>query len=142
MSASVDRPGWKVLEIPGLMAAIGPVLSKKDADGRFRYGVEATDVHVNYSGVVHGGTIAALLDQAMSLVAWHAAGRVPMVTVHMDLDFLNAAKPGDFLETVPEIREHKSSLLFVGGVVLSGERMIAKASAIMKALKPREDGEA
>lgn len=136
MSAQGNATDWREIKPVGLMGTIGPLLSKRDG-AKWRYGLQTDDRHTNFVGIVHGGTIAAIVDQAMSLVGWEAAERQPLVTVHMDTTFLSAAKPGDFLEVDAVLQDKKGSLVFMEANVTSGDRLIAKATGIMKISKSR-----
>jgi hypothetical protein len=54
--------------------------------------------HANPYDVVHGGVIATLLDQVLSIEVWRAARKVPCSTVQLDTHFVSHALPGDLLE--------------------------------------------
>jgi acyl-coenzyme A thioesterase PaaI-like protein len=87
--------------------------------------------------VIHGGTLTALVDQAMSLIAWEAVERQPVVTVHMDTTFLSSEKPGDFLEVEARLVDRKESLVFLEAAITSDDVRILKASCVMKRVKSR-----
>ena len=131
MSAQQPPAGWRALALPGLMSTIGPLLSRR-VDGSWRYGLATNSAHANPIGRIHGGVLTSLADHAMTLVAWEAAGRRPVVTVHLGADFLDAAEPGDFLEADVELRRMTGSLLFLETTISTLNRPIAAASAVMK----------
>lgn len=131
MRADDPTLDWRPLKTPGLMQLIGPLLCRRDG-GAWRYGLATGSDHTNPAGLIHGGTLTALLDHALSLVAWNAVERQPVVTVQMNTTFLNAAQAGDFLEVDVVLRQRSGSVLFVDGHITSGGREIAAASAIMK----------
>lgn len=126
---------WKPLKSVGLMAAIGPLLAQRSED-TWRYGLQTGPQHANAIGVIHGGTLTALVDQVMSLVAWEAVERRPVVTVHMDTTFLSSAKPGDFLEVEARLVERTGALVFLEAEIASGDVRVMKASCVMKVVKP------
>ncbi len=123
--------GWREAQVTGLMAAIGPLLSFKDAAGR-RFGLVTDSRHGNAVGRIHGGVVTSLLDQAMAHEAWRAAERQPTVTVQMETRFLAGAREGDFLEARAEVVRASRSMLFVEGTLWRGETCLAKASAVLK----------
>ena len=127
---------WKALKSIGLMEAIGPLLSRRIGSD-WRYGLQAGPQHANAIGLIHGGTLAALVDQVMSMVAWHAVDRQPVVTIHMDTTFVNAASPGDFLEVEARLVERKGSMAFLDATITTDDRLVMKASCVMKITKPR-----
>lgn len=136
MNEDTPVADWRPLKTPGLMQMIGPLCSQRHQD-RWRYGLATGPQHTNPAGIIHGGTLTALLDHAMSIVAWNQVERQPVVTVHMDTNFLSAAKPGDFLEVDVVLRHRTGSMLFVDGTVSVGAQEIATASCVMKIVKPR-----
>lgn len=123
---------WKPLKAGGLMDKIGPVISARDEEGGFVYALETTTDHSNALGLVHGGVITSLLDQAIALVAWNAADRAPCVTVQLDTRFVSAAKPGVRLDARATVRETSGAMMFLDAEVLEGARVIALATAVMK----------
>ncbi|GGF78071.1 uncharacterized domain 1-containing protein [Mameliella alba] len=127
-----DTGEWRPLDIKGFMALMGPLLRATDAGDRGTYGFQTDDRHGNHIGLVHGGVLTSLLDQAIAIRAWKAAERQPTVTVQMDSRFLGAARVGDFLKIRPEIRHATRSLIFVDAEIHSGTGPVATASAIMK----------
>ena len=122
----------KPLNAGAFMANIGPLLKKKDQDGDTFYALETTAQHANALGLVHGGVIASLLDQAIAMVAWTAAGRVPTVTVQLDTRFVSAAKPGVELQARANMRHRSTSMMFLDAEILDGNKVIALATAVMK----------
>jgi uncharacterized protein (TIGR00369 family) len=122
---------WRQHRPPGLMNTLGPLLGRGGAGGR-SFGLQIDDRHLNPAGVAHGGTIAALLDQALSTIAWEANGRSPCFTVQLNVSFVSAARPGDTLEATGTITHQSGSLIFLDGTLHAGETLIATAQAIMK----------
>lgn len=114
------------------MATIGPLLAKRDEQGGFIYSLEAREEHTNAIGLVHGGVISSLLDQAISMAAWTAADRAPVVTLQLDTRFLRAAKPGALIEARATIRHRSGSMIFVDAEAVDDAQTLALATAIMK----------
>jgi uncharacterized protein (TIGR00369 family) len=127
-----EEINWKPLSAGAFMAAIGPLLTTRDGEDGFIYALETREEHANALGLVHGGVITGLLDQAISLVAWTAADRAPVVTVQIDTRFLVATKPGVILKARAQIRHIAGSMMFVDAEVADGTQRIALATAIMK----------
>jgi uncharacterized protein (TIGR00369 family) len=128
--------GWKQRESKGFMANLGPLWSRREGD-EWAYGVIADDTHVNVTGVIHGGMLVSLADQAMSMVVWEAMERTPCVTIQLDTQFLSAARPGDFIQARSRVIRKTRSLVFVQGTLeVDGEAVLA-ATGIWKAMAPR-----
>ncbi|MCA1337113.1 PaaI family thioesterase [Pseudooceanicola marinus] len=132
MTETTPPAGWRPMRIDGLIGLIGPLLRPDPRDDTPRYALQTDARHANALGVIHGGTLTALLDQAIALLAWEAAERQPTVTVQMDTRFLDAARPGDLLIARPRIRRQTRSLLFLDAELTVGDRPVADATAVMK----------
>ncbi|SCY90285.1 PaaI family thioesterase [Paracoccus tibetensis] len=131
----MDTDAWKPVAAPGFMEVVGPLLKSRQPNESNTYGLLTDQRHANAIGIVHGGVITTLLDQAIAIVAWNAADRQPTVTVQMDASFLGAAKVGDFLTVRAQVRHATRSLMFLDAEVFSGDAAIARATAIMKVAK-------
>jgi uncharacterized protein (TIGR00369 family) len=123
--------GWKARELPGFFGLVGPLWTKKEGDA-WAYGVLAEAKHCNPAGIVHGGMLTTLLDHALSVLAWEANARAPCITVALDVQFLAAARPGEFVAARGNITRQTSSLVFTQGGLTVNDRAIATASAIFK----------
>lgn len=135
MTGTREERNWKALNAGAFMAMLGPLTKVQDEDGSLVYALQTRSEHENALGLIHGGVITALLDQAVSMVAWTAAGRAPTVTVQMDTRFVSAARPGAFLQARSKIRHQSGSLMFLDAEVSDGENPVALATAVMKILR-------
>lgn len=103
-------------------------------------GLFLADQHCNSRGLVHGGLIAALSDNAMGLscvVGLAAAGRDAgkgLVTVSLGTDYLGSAKLGEWLEIDPEPVKVGGSICFARAIIRSDDRPVAMANATFKIL--------
>ena len=129
-------PPWREHLPPGLMTTLGPLLSRREACG-WAYALQLDDRHLNQAGIVHGGTLTALLDHALSTLAWEHAGKTACVTVHLSTSFLQAARPGQLLVARGGITQSGGSLLFLDGSLQADDTLVATAQAVMKRLSPR-----
>lgn len=124
--------GWRRVRTSGaFMSGAGPLWARRAGDA-WVYAVWTTDVHLNPAGRVHGGLLATLADHAVSTVAWEAAGRVPCVTVQLDLHYLAGVAPGALVEARAEVVRRTSSLLFMRCVLEVAGGAVATAQALMK----------
>src|SRR5579871_1622363 len=79
-----------------------PIFSRREP-GKVVLGLHIRDAHCNGRGMLHGGLIAALADNAMGLSCVEVLtneGRKPesgLVTVSMSIDFIGAAKLGQWV---------------------------------------------
>jgi acyl-coenzyme A thioesterase PaaI-like protein len=91
--------------------------------------------HCNSRGLVHGGLISALADNAMGLSAGlglNAAGG--LVTVSLALDFLGVAKPGQWLEFTTAFAKRGKTLCFAQLFVTADGETVARANATFRVI--------
>ena len=128
--------GWEVRhfgQADGYSALIGPLLARQEG-GTWVHGIAVEARHLNARGVVHGGLIASLADQALGMTVWEAVGRHPCATVQLNVQYVAAAREGDFLTVRSELIRTTRSVVFVRGLVNAGERTVAMADGVWKKL--------
>lgn len=135
-AVAIDAPSWREHRPSGLMSTLGPLLSRREADG-WAYGLNLDARHLNQAGIVHGGTLTALMDHALSTIAWEHAGKVACVTVQLNTSFVRAAQAGQTLVARGAVTHGSGSLLFLDGTLHAGDMLVATAQAVMKRLAPR-----
>jgi len=89
-------------------------------EGVVRFRIDVAPHHTNPLGVMHGGAMATLLDEATAiavntLLGWELEDRARPLLVEMNVSYLAAARPGD--------------QLLVEGRVLRRGRQVAFAEA-------------
>jgi uncharacterized protein (TIGR00369 family) len=96
-------------------------------------GLRASQAHTNSRGFVHGGLISALADNAMGLscgLGLAAAGG--LVTVNLSLDFLGAAKLGQWLAFDTVFVRRGRTLCFAQAFVTADGEPVARANATFR----------
>ncbi len=142
MTAAYDpaTDGWRALPGAAMPGSLGIPWAKKH-DGNWRYGLLTGPEHANPNGVVHGGVLMAFADHGLSFLAWEAAERAPCTTIQLNTHFLDAIKPGEFIELCGEVTRRTRGLVFVrGGVVAHhGEKIrdVGAIDGIWRVLRPR-----
>ena len=112
-------------------------LYARHADGVVQLAVALREAHCNARGMAHGGLISTLADNAMGLSAVassRAQGPEPSgaVTVSLSLDFVDSARPGEWLEVIPRVLKCGRTLAFVECRVQCGERVVARGNATFR----------
>lgn len=116
-----------------------PVYCRRDAD-KVVIGLHAREAHCNARGMIHGGLIAALADNAMGHscgAALAAAGRKPeggLVTVSLSVDYIGTAKIGQWLAFDTTYMKAGRTLCFAQCFVAADGEVIARADAKFRAL--------
>ncbi len=108
---------------------LGPLYEHRRAGVRgFAFAVDAR--HVNADGIVPPGMLATLADMTLGQAVWDATDRAPSVTLSMQMQFLGAAKKGDFIEVVPEPVRRTEALVFMrGDFTVNGEVVFTAMSS-------------
>ena len=111
-----------------------PLFSRR-VDGTVQIGLTLRKAHCNSRGLLHGGVIAALADNAMGLSC--GSGLVSaggLVTVSLNLDYLGSAKLGQWLQIEPRVLRTGKSMAFADALVRADGDVVARASATFRVL--------
>lgn len=139
MSSTFDPAthGWKSLKSKGFFAEVGPLWSRP-LDHGWEYGLLVEPRHENGAGVVHGGMLVTLLDQAVSMIAWAANDQQPCTTIHLDTHFVAPSVAGDFIVARGEVVRKTSSLIFLRGTLSVNNKQVMYGQGIMKILHKKQ----
>ena len=113
---------------------IGPIYERRDGE-RLVMGLRVEDRHCNSQGFAHGGLLATLSDLGLGYamigkVEAGAAERRPFVTVNLSIDYLGAAKVGEWIESDVEVQKIGRSIAFCTGFLVAGGRRVVRASGV------------
>jgi uncharacterized protein (TIGR00369 family) len=119
-----------------------PLYSRR-SDGRVEIGLVLGPAHCNSRGLVHGGVIAALADNAMGLSFVAARGQTDgekagaggAVTVSLSLDYAASARLGQWMQITPRVIKAGRSMGFVDALVTGDGETIARASATFRVVE-------
>lgn len=103
-------------------------------------GTYLRDAHCNSRGMVHGGLIAALADNAMGLSCAEPLQQrddaiTGLVTVSLNTDYIGSAKKGQWLATDTHFKKIGGSICFTDCLVRADDTPIARVSATFKVLR-------
>jgi len=135
-------PGFERLKRGGpYMANLGDLYCSREG-GAIVIGMRITENHTNMRGIAHGGMLASLADSALGLgLTMHCEGRQSFVTVNLSTDFIDAARPGDWVEAHVDIQKLGGRVAFANCQLQVGGKRILRASgvfAVMNALTPEQ----
>ncbi len=103
----------------------------------YQDGVQATfvptDLHVGYDGLVHGGILAALVDDALANI-WFMRGQ-PAVTGRIEVRFRRPVRPGDHLVVTARPTGSRGGL-HTGRVVITRDGTVVAEGAGVVAVRP------
>lgn len=95
-------------------------------------GLRLAEAHTNSRGLIHGGLIAALADNAMGLSCSLKGGLSGIVTINLSVDYLGSAKIGQWLEIDTNFMKIGGSICFAQCLVTADGEPCARANATFK----------
>lgn len=112
-------------------------LYSRIAEDQISLGTILKEAHCNSRGIIHGGFISAIADNAMGLTcaqAIKADGREvkSLVTVNLNVDFTGMAKVGEWIATKSEVVKLGGNLGFIRCTIETKARVIARANSTFK----------
>lgn len=134
MSFDPAAEGWTRLEDPHLPLVAAAHWQREDADG-FAFLFGTSEAQANGHGAVHGGILATYMDHTLGRTARLAAD-AKVATIQLDLHYLAAARPGDFVEARGTVVRRTRSVIFVAGRLSVAGKDVLSASGIWKVLGP------
>jgi acyl-coenzyme A thioesterase 13 len=113
-------------------------------EGRVVMSIKLEDRHMNPGGVLHGGVLTTLMDEATAHAIFTVRGlegmaEAPLATVDMNVSFLAAARPGDELECEARTLRVGRAVAFAEAEVRRRGRgdLVAKGRFTYAILNPR-----
>ena len=119
---------------PGFMKYNGGILFRTISDTEYEFKSLITKNHLNAMGITHGGYLSALIDAGAGTAAHRAAGKVPCVTISLDIKFIGVSKEGDEIVGVARILKKTKTLIFLFCELRCKKKIITSASGIWKIL--------
>jgi uncharacterized protein (TIGR00369 family) len=124
-------PGFKPAGFDSrYLTGSGPYYLKKEA-ASWIVGLPVAEQHINYIDIAHGGVLTTLADVALSLQVYLSEQPNPNVTTtSLTVNFMAAAKLGDWLEARATIDRLGKRTAHVHGSILCGQQVLATASGV------------
>src|SRR6266704_1385280 len=109
-----------------------PLYSKK-TDKAVIIGLRLAKPHTNARGLIHGGLITALADNAMGYSCAQATGwTTSFVTISLSIDFVGAAEIGQWLAVESDVIKTGSTICFAQCLAKADDVVIARASGTFR----------
>lgn len=125
-----------IFMVENFTTLIGPLYSKPDPEhpNLFRLGFRATEAHLNREGVIHGGMLATVADQAIGINMAFGSGQLnDVLTVSLSIEYISGALVGDWVESRPVVHKANGRTRFGGCQLYAGDRLLLTASAVFVA---------
>ena len=116
----------------------GPFYAKRDGEA-ISLGVRIEERHLNSRGTCHGGLIATMADIALgyACVAAAAEGSRNFVTLDLSIEYLAAARAGDWLHSEVKVLNAGTRTASATGFLCVGGTQVARISANFRMAKTR-----
>jgi uncharacterized protein (TIGR00369 family) len=109
-----------------------PLYSRR-TDKAVVIGLRLAKPHTNGRGLIHGGLIASLADNAMGYSCAQQMGNVSsLVTISLAVDFVGAAKVGQWLAVESDVIKTGSTICFAQSFIKADDAVIARANATFR----------
>ena len=96
-------------------------------------GLRLARPHTNARGLIHGGLIATLADNAMGHSCAHRMGETSsLVTIGLSVDFVGTAQIGQWLTVEPDVIKTGSTICFAQSFIKADDVVIARANATFR----------
>ena len=112
---------------------IGPLGYKKLEDGRYTCAFYAEKKHLNGGDFLHGGMLMGFADFCLFALAGDTL-QGPAVTLSFNADFTAAVGAGRLIECEGEVVRNTRSIVFVRGIIRSGDIPLLNFSGVVKRL--------
>jgi uncharacterized protein (TIGR00369 family) len=115
-----------------------PLYSKR-TDNAVIIGLRLAKPHTNGRGLIHGGLIAALADNAMGHSCGHQmGGPTSLVTIGLAVDFVGTAKIGQWLVIESDVIRTGRTICFAQSLIKADDVVIARANATFRVVQKAE----
>jgi uncharacterized protein (TIGR00369 family) len=115
-----------------------PLYSKK-TDRAVSMGLRLAKPHTNARGLIHGGLIASLADNAMGYSCALATNwTTSFVTVSLVVDFVGSAQIGQWLAVECEVIKTGKTLCFAQSLIKADDSVIARANGTFRVVPKKE----
>ena len=137
MSYRVPPAGFGPHDRKSPLTAPWEPIYRKEQGTSVVLGVEIREPHTNSRGLVHGGLVAALLDNVMGLACSKALlaerpDAAGVVTVSLGVEYLGMAKLGQWLTFEPHFVKTGRTLCFAEASALADGVIIARGKSTFR----------
>jgi uncharacterized protein (TIGR00369 family) len=129
-----ERAGWAIVNNTPFGELVGPIWQRQSG-GLLHFGFVVAPKHLNRAGILHGGMLMTLADNAMAIAARHATGSKRHATIELNIQFAGAVRLGEFVEARPAVVRATRSLAFMEAKMFVGERLVVATNGIWKILE-------
>ena len=126
--------GWEKVPTVGFGEFTGP-LWKRGIGAELRFGFVVAEHHLNRGGILHGGMLMTLADQAMAMTAREVTHAKRHATIELNIQFVGSVRLGEFVEAHAEVVRATRSVVFMRAKMFVGPRTVVSTNGIWKILE-------
>jgi uncharacterized protein (TIGR00369 family) len=102
-------------------------------------GLRLAKPHTNSRGLIHGGLIASLADNAMGYSCAQAMGwNASLLTISLSVDYAGSAEIGQWLAVECEVIRTGSTICFAQSLIKADDVVIARANGTFRVVPKKE----
>ncbi len=102
-------------------------------------GLRLAQPHTNARGLIHGGLIASLADNAMGYSCAEVTSWVSsFVTISLSIDFTGTAEIGQWLSVESDVIKSGSTICFAQSLIKADGIVIARANGTFRVVKTKQ----
>lgn len=109
----------------------GPMFHKQRADGIYEHAFFVLPRHCNSMGIVHGGMLTTFLDGLLARAVYEAV-KTQSVTLHLSVDFLSAARQGQWVLGEGHVTRVAREIAFAEARIHADGKDVLRGSGIFK----------
>lgn len=128
--------GWRTWSRDSFESNNGPFWHRFEDDGSIRCAFRVERKHLNGMRNVHGGCYMTFADYCLFAFAAREL-EAPAVTVSFGCEFLAAAREGDLVVSTGEVTRAAGSLIFLRGIMHTGNKPLFTFSGTIKRMKKK-----
>ncbi|HMN72727.1 MAG TPA: PaaI family thioesterase [Rhodoblastus sp.] len=114
-----------------------PIYSRR-TDTAVVIGLRAGPAHLNSRGLVHGGLLTCLADNAMGLSCGLRLAKGPrLLTANLSIDFLSVASSGQWIAFETTFVRPGRTLCFAQAFVTADGEICARANGVFRVVEPK-----
>jgi uncharacterized protein (TIGR00369 family) len=115
-----------------------PLYSKK-TENAIIIGLRLAKPHTNSRGLIHGGLIASLADNAMGYSCALVMGwTTSLVTISLAVDYVGSAEIGQWLAVESEVIKTGNTICFAQSLIKADDTVIARANGTFRVVPKKE----
>jgi uncharacterized protein (TIGR00369 family) len=109
----------------------GPMFHRLRDDGRVDHAFFVLPRHCNSMGIVHGGMLTTFLDGLLARAVYDQV-KAQSVTLHLSVDFLSAAKTGQWVFGEAAVTRVAREIAFAEARIHADGRDVLRGSGVFK----------